>query len=119
MSNTPIMEENSMDEKKVTCEDCDREYGSGGFPDFVIPYWAWQRISTNGDDSGLLCPSCICQRLHNKGIRCEGAFMSGPIDSVSGVTMNNLRRVENIELAIEGRNNKWAGVRGLIDEQKG
>lgn len=33
--------------------------------------------------------------------------MSGPIESVSRVTMHNLRRIENIELAIEGRDNKW------------
>lgn len=104
-----------MDEAKVGCEDCGREYGSEyGFPDLIIPFWAWKQISTRGNDSGLLCPSCICQRLHGKGIRCEGAFMSGPIESVSGITMNNLRRVENIELAIQGRDNTWSGIRELL-----
>lgn len=100
------------------CEDCNRPYESGGFPDFIIPYAAWKQISTGGDESGLLCPSCICQRLHDKGIHCEGAFMSGPIISVSGPTMNVLRRVENIELAIDGRDNRWSGVRTLIDDAK-
>lgn len=94
------------------CYDCDRLYGDEhGFPDLIIPFWAWVKISPTGDDGGLLCPSCICKRLHAAGIRCEGAFMSGPIESVSRPTMNVLRRVENIELAIEGRNNKWAGIR--------
>jgi BioD-like phosphotransacetylase family protein len=37
--------------------------------------------------------------------------MSGPIISVSEPTMNALRRVENIELAIEGRDNRWSGIR--------
>lgn len=97
------------------CEDCKRPYSSGGFPDFIIPYAAWKQISTHGDDSGLLCPSCICQRLHDKGLRCEGAFVSGPIISVSEPTMNALRRVENIELAIDGRDNRWRGVRTMID----
>lgn len=98
----------------ATCEDCERPYGSGGFPDLIIPYEAWKAISTTGDDDGLLCPSCICKRLHDKGIRCEGAFMSGPIISVDQTTMRNLRRVENIELAIQGRDNSWSGIRDLI-----
>jgi len=101
------------------CEDCNRPYGyEHGFPDFVIPYDAWKRISTSGDDSGLLCPSCICQRLHDKGIRCEGAFTSGPIISVSESTMSALRRVENIELAIDGRDNRWSGIRELVKDNE-
>jgi hypothetical protein len=99
----------------ASCHDCARPYGhEHGFPDLIIPYWAWKQISPSGDDGGLLCPSCICKRLDAAGISCEGAFMSGPIISVSGPTMNTLRRVENIELAIEGRNNAWSGVRELI-----
>jgi hypothetical protein len=92
----------------VGCFDCGRRYGDGhGFPDLIIPYEAWRQISPSGDDGGLLCPSCICKRLHDAGIRCEGAFMSGPILSVGRAEMDLLRRVENIELAIEGRDNKW------------
>jgi hypothetical protein len=95
--------------------DCRRPYGDEhGFPDLIIPYSAWKRISPTGDDGGLLCPSCICKRLHKKGIRCEGAFLSGPITSVSGPTMYALRRVENIELAIAGRENNAAPIRALI-----
>jgi hypothetical protein len=40
--------------------------------------------------------------------------MSGPIISVSRVEMSNLRRVENIELAIEGRDNHWSGIRAHL-----
>jgi hypothetical protein len=99
------------------CDGCERPYGDEhGFPDLIIPFWAWKRISPTGDDGGLLCPSCICARLYIEGIRCEGAFVSGPIDSVDRVTMTNLRRVENIELAIEGRDNRWSGVRELVVE---
>lgn len=90
------------------CQDCERPYGDeNGFPDLIIPYSAWKRISPSGDEGGLLCPSCICKRLYDKGISCEGAFMSGPIQSVSYVEMRNLRRIENIELALEGRMNRW------------
>lgn len=100
------------------CEDCGRKYGDEfGFPDLVIPYWAWKQISPTGDDGGLLCPSCICARLHFRGIACEGAFMSGPIESVAQPVMNTLRRVENIELAIEGRDNALSGIRDLIKQR--
>lgn len=99
----------------ATCHDCNRPYGhEHGFPDLIIPYSAWKRISPTGDDGGLLCPSCICKRLHNAEISCEGAFMSGPIQSVSRPVMYALRRVENIELAIEGRDNAFAAVRDLL-----
>lgn len=97
------------------CHDCCRPYGDEhGFPDLIISYEAWRRISPSGDDGGLLCPSCICKRLADAGIRCEGAFMSGPVISVSAPTMTALRRVENIELAIAGRDNRWGAVRELV-----
>lgn len=101
----------------MSCEDCNRPYGhEHGFPDLVIPYAAWKQISTDGDDGGLLCPSCICKRLHDKGIRCEGAFMSGPIISVSQQMMGVMLGLENIELAIDGRNNRWNDVRAMIKD---
>lgn len=93
------------------CEDCRRPYGDEhGFPDLVISYEAWRQISTHGDDSGLLCPSCICKRLYDKGIRTEGAFMSGPVISIDERTNNALRRLENLELAMEGRQNRWGSA---------
>lgn len=95
----------------ATCFDCSRPYGDeNGFPDLVIPFWAWVQVSPTGDDAGLLCPSCICKRLHDKKIRCDGAFLSGPIMSVSSSEMSLHRRIENIELAIEGRNNHWGSL---------
>ena len=101
----------------TACQDCQRPYGAEhGFPDLIIPFDAWKLISPSSDDGGLLCPSCICARLHKAGIRCEGAFMSGPIESVSYHTMSALRRVENIELAIRGRENAWCGVREMVDQ---
>ena len=104
----------------MSCHDCERPYGNEhGFPDLIIPFWAWKEISPSHDDGGLLCPSCICKRLADKGIRCEGAFMSGPIRSVSSDMMQTMRRVENIELAIEGRSNRWSGIRDLVSEEEG
>lgn len=106
-------------EKPAGCYDCQRPYGAAGFPDLIIPYWAWKQISPTGDDGGLLCPTCICCRLEISGIQCEGAFMSGPITSVSEPTMNALRRIENIELAIEGRNNRWSGAARRNEQGRG
>jgi len=93
------------------CDDCERLYGDQhGFPDLVVPNHVWAQISPTGDDGGLLCPSCICKRLHDKGIKCEGAFFSGPIQSVSYVEMCNLRRIENLEEAMEGKRNHWGAA---------
>lgn len=62
------------------CADCGRRYGDEyGFPDLIIPDDAWTKISPRGNDGGLLCPSCICRRLSQQGIRCRGKFMSGPL----------------------------------------
>ena len=63
------------------CCDCGRKYGDEfGFPDLVIPHDVWAKISPNGDSSGLLCPSCICQRLHAAGLtNVTSKFTSGPL----------------------------------------
>lgn len=84
---------------KVGCFDCGLEYGDVSFEDLVIPNWAWRKISPTKDLGGLLCPSCICARLSGARISCEGAFMSGPIQSVSRTEMQLLRKVENLEEA--------------------
>jgi hypothetical protein len=108
----------TSDMPRAFCQDCQRQYGDEhGFPDLIIPFWAWKQISPSKSDGGLLCPSCICKRLHDAGINCEAAFMSGPI-SISSTDMNLLRRIENIELAIDGRDNRWSGVRSLIADAK-
>ena len=78
------------------CYDCHRHYADPGFPDLIIPNDAWRKISPTHDEGGLLCPSCICARLKKAGINCEGAFMSGPIESVSRPLMYALRRIENL-----------------------
>jgi hypothetical protein len=66
---------------RVRCHDCDRPYGDEhGFPDLVIADDAWRTISPDGDGNGLLCPSCICKRLHEAGLsEVPHAFKSGPL----------------------------------------
>ena len=62
------------------CADCGKKYGDEfGFPDLIIDDDAWLQISPRGSEGGLLCPSCICRRLHAAGIKCQGRFTSGPL----------------------------------------
>lgn len=61
------------------CADCGRRYGEEyGFPDLIVPDAIWALISPSGDECGLLCPSCMCRRAHEGGIRCRATFKSGP-----------------------------------------
>jgi len=94
-----------VDDRKrgAFCEDCKRPYGDEhGFPDLVVPLEAWKKISTTGDESGLLCPSCICRRLHDAGLRdVPAAFMSGPIRSVDSKLMEQIRWTESFRAAVE------------------
>ena len=83
------------------CYDCLRPYGEGGFEDLLIPDRDWLEISPTGNEGGLLCACCISARLTKGGIRCVGAFMSGPITSVSRHLMNALLRVEHIEKRLD------------------
>ena len=86
------------------CADCGRPYGSeNGFPDLVIENKAWRKISPTGDGGGLLCPSCICKRLAERGIGTTGAFMSGPVKTVSPELMATIRWVENLREREERR----------------
>lgn len=73
-------------EPTAKCFDCNRPYGEPGFPDLIIPTWAWNKIAPYGPGTdkeggaGLLCPSCICERLERAGIKnCPSLFASGPL----------------------------------------
>lgn len=67
----------------AACFDCGRQYGGEhGFPDLIVPKWAWERVAPV-EGEGLLCPSCLCGRLHHAGIECEGRFTSEPLAASS------------------------------------
>jgi hypothetical protein len=79
------------------CYDCLRPYGGEhGFPDLVISDAAWRAISPAGDQYGLLCPSCICKRLHEAGIETVGAFTGGPVRLVGADEMTALLKAERL-----------------------
>jgi len=62
------------------CVDCGRHYGNEyGFPDLDLPNDVWAAISPTGNGGGLLCPSCICKRLADRGFEdVPAVFRSGP-----------------------------------------
>jgi hypothetical protein len=63
------------------CMDCGRKYGDEfGFPDLVVPCDIWAKISPTGHEGGLLCPSCMCRRAHDAGVKSLARFRSGPFE---------------------------------------
>jgi len=49
------------------CYDCRMKYGD--FPDMIIPDELWEKINpTHVDGAGLLCPTCIANRLDYLGL---------------------------------------------------
>lgn len=80
-SATPIGECRVAEKRRMQgcCIDCGRKYGDEhGFPDLVVPNDAWKALSPTGHEGGLLCPSCMCRRAHDAGVRCLARFTSGP-----------------------------------------
>lgn len=73
-------------ESSAACFDCGLAYDDPGFQDLVLDDDVWARISPTGDEGGLLCPSCICRRLHVAGINTRGTFGSGPLAALSKAT---------------------------------
>lgn len=75
------------------CYDCKLDYNDPRFQDLVISDDMWLKISPTGDPGGLLCPNCMCGRLVKLNVRCYGALMSGPIDTVTRETMRLIKAV--------------------------
>jgi hypothetical protein len=77
----PTEQSSSPADVGIVCADCSRLYGDEhGFPDLVIDHAAWRTISPDGEGNGMLCPSCICGRLHKAGLeQVVGTFRSGPL----------------------------------------
>lgn len=77
------LDENQVRRFQPCCYDCGRQYGDEfGFPDLILPDEVWQAIAPDGHGHGILCPSCICRRLHLAGIQTTGFFASGPLQVV-------------------------------------
>ena len=83
------------------CADCGLRYGDKyGFPDLLVPDSVWKKISPLGHEGGLLCPSCMCRRLHEAGITCpSGQFTSGPL--VPSKSDQEMARVHLREAALK------------------
>lgn len=77
---------------RASCYDCGLSYEDEGFQDLLIPNWAWLKIAPNQGD-GLLCPTCICRRLEEVGIKnCPSEFVSGALAFDVKSSMENVGR---------------------------
>lgn len=57
---------NDNERPQGCCYDCRMKYGE--FPDLIIPNHLWGLINpTLHEDAGLLCPTCIANRLNYIG----------------------------------------------------
>ena len=97
---TPTEDANAM----TGCHDCGRPYGDEhGFPDLVVPHAIWNtKLSPKGNEGGLLCPSCMCQRAHDAGVRCSAAFVSGPfcVEDSTETEVNLRNRLATLEATV-------------------
>jgi len=51
------------------CFDCGAEYGSTNYIELVLPHDLWEKINpTKEKGCGLLCHTCILQRLSSLGV---------------------------------------------------
>lgn len=67
------------------CFDCGRCYGDEyGFPDLIVDNEIWAVIAPMADGGGLLCPCCMCRRMHLAGITATVEFKSGPFCPAAG-----------------------------------
>ena len=51
----------------MACHDCGRPYGEDDWIEAIIPDAIWNSISPAGDESGILCISCMAKRLKEAG----------------------------------------------------
>jgi hypothetical protein len=94
------------DEKpRAHCADCGRPYGDEyGFPDLVVSDDVWAKIS-GPTGNGLLCPSCLCHRSHNAGVKnAVAVFRSGPF-VVYDIVDETAAVVERLRAAYTSWNN--------------
>lgn len=94
------------------CADCGRRYGDEyGFPDLIIPDDVWVLISPRSGHGGLLCPSCICRRLAERGIKCYGYFGSGPLASEEAITVYRV-------LTLDDQGRRPMAIYGSLEKAK-
>jgi hypothetical protein len=61
-------------EPKAYCFDCGLDYDK--FEDLVLPDDVWKQISPTGDEGGLLCPTCIANRMYKIGLWYDNGFFN-------------------------------------------
>lgn len=61
------------------CADCDMPYGEDGWIEAIIPDKIWNKIRPEGSEEGcgILCISCISNRLTAQNIKDVPVFLCG------------------------------------------
>ena len=85
--------------KKVSCSDCGRPYGKKGWIEAIIPDKIWIKISPTGDIDGILCISCISDRLEALGYKDIPVWLCGtePITAIEGDPSDKLDILRNFD----------------------
>lgn len=75
----------------ASCYDCGLEYGGSAWSDVVVLPDIWRKISPTGDEGGLLCFNCMCDRLSHLGL--GGVAMQITSGPFSANTTNDKEQV--------------------------
>lgn len=94
------------------CYDCGLDYDNSGFADLVVPHDIWALISPTGDESGLLCPTCMVRAAARAGLtHIQAIFRSGPF------TAAGIRQSESTTAGVN-MSDPYDKARRLIDGDK-
>lgn len=87
--------------KALGCYDCGREYGGPGWIEAVIPDAIWAEISPTHNDGGILCISCIAERLEKRGLHHVPVWLCGcePLHAHSGDSGAEIHLLRHANLA--------------------
>lgn len=99
----------------LSCYDCGRPYGDEhGFPDLVVPHDIWNaQLSPEGNEGGLLCPSCMCKRAHDAEVSCEAFFTSGPFATESRAHLAARLAELEAEIEVQRQQNRLGAAREM------
>ena len=96
------------------CFDCGRKYIDGGFQDLILPNDVWRQISPTNDEGGLLCPSCICKRASDAGIKTTAIFKSGPFAAQDTTAI--VEAVRNAVIKLSSDRPAWTAKNEVLED---
>lgn len=98
-------------EAQSKCAGCGLDYSK--FQDYILPDDVWCRIAPCEDGSGLLCPTCIANKLNEIGLWYEDGYYKP-----DGYSAFNPLFSENERMRKELNAAKQDGVESAIDNER-